>query len=265
MINQKKCDHFFLEQLFALLFYGSFVCKLKWIVALSSFKTEVVMATRRIKFLWILVLIVFSLACVVPIVGDVGRNFISNLVDLEDRITVTPHGENPAPVVYPTITHDFASAAGVYKGTSNISDIWLDSFGGKVYLNNFEITIGKNGSITGILESAWETENSQPMSWEPSPGAPIKYCVTRMSNIDQGTVTGNLLAPKDKQSSISGLIELNMSAKKQIFRSDCPEDYEEIQNYFKLYIEIVISGDQLTGTVKDGSGDYALTVIATKQ
>lgn len=223
------------------------------------------MATNKRRILVLMLLVSCLIACVVPIVGDVGRNFVSNLVDLEDKPTISPRQEIPTPEEHSIIANDFASAAGIYKGTSNISEIWLDSFGGKVYLNNFEITVEKNGSITGILESSWETENSQPMSWEPSPGAPLKYCVTRMSNIDQGTVTGNLIAPKDNQSSIYGLIELNMSAKKQIFRSDCPEDYEEIQNYFKLFVDIVISGDQLTGRLRDGSGDYALTVIATKQ
>jgi hypothetical protein len=213
----------------------------------------------------ILILLLSSLACVVPIVGEVGRNFINNFIDLEDK---TPDPEYPVfstPVDNSTIKDGIAQAAGTYKGTSNISDIWVKSFGGKVYFNNFKITIDKTGKITGILESFWETKDSEPMSWEPSPGAALHYCVTRMSNIDQGTITGSLMEPDGSRPDIYGLIEINMSAKKQIFRSDCPADDEDKLDYFKIYADIYINGDKLSGKVNNDVGGTSLTIEAVKQ
>lgn len=223
------------------------------------------MATKTYRLSVILLLLLSSFACVVPIVGETGRNFINNFFDLEAKTTPTPQLDIHSPEEFPSTENDIADAAGQYKGTSNISDVWVKSFGGNVYLNNFEITIDKNRKITGILKSFWETEDSEPMSWEPSPGAALHYCVTRMSNLDQGTITGNLMAPDGSRPYIYGLIELNMSAKKQIFRSDCPENDDENLGYYKIYADIYINGDQLTGKVNKEVGASSLTIQAVKQ
>jgi len=223
------------------------------------------MMTRIYILFVILLLLLSSLACIVPFVGETGRTFINNFVDLEDK---TPESNQPAvpPQVDNSTTKDsIIGAAGTYKGTSNISDIWVNSFGGKVYFNNFEITIDKTGKITGILESFWETKDSEPMSWEPSPGAALHYCVTRMSNIDQGNITGSLMEPDGSRPYIYGLIEINMSAKKQIFRSDCPAEYEENLGYYKIYADIYINGDKLSGKVNNDVGGSSLSIEAVKQ
>jgi hypothetical protein len=213
----------------------------------------------------ILILLLTSLACVVPIVGEVGSNFINNFIDLEDKTPEPDQPAIPAPVDNSTSNDNIAGTAGTYKGTSNISDIWVKSFGGKVYLNNFKITIDKTGKITGTLESFWETKDSEPMSWEPSPGAALHYCITRMSNMDQGTITGSLMEPDGSRPYIYGLIEINMSAKKQIFRSDCPAEYEENLGYYKIYADIYINGDKLSGKVNNDVGGSSLSVEAVKQ
>lgn len=223
------------------------------------------MATKATKLPVILILLLSTIGCVVPIVGETGRNLINSLVDWGDEAvkTTQPSILIPTKIAHPN--NEIAEASGIYRGTSTISDIWVNSFGGKVYLNNFEISIDKNGKITGTLESFWETEESEPMKWEPNAGDLPHYCVTRMSNLDQGTITGNLIEPDGSRPYIYGLIELNMSAKKQIFRSDCPADDEENLGYYKIYADIYIDGDQLTGKVNNDIGGTSLTFDATKQ
>ncbi len=57
---------------------------------------------------------------------------------------------------------------------------------------------------------------------------------------------------------IYGLLEINMSAKKQIFRSDCPAEYEENLGYFKIYTDIYINGNKLNGKVNNEAGGTSL-------
>ena len=103
------------------------------------------------------------------------------------------------------------------------------------------------------------------MSWEPSPGAALHYCVTRMSNMDQGTITGSLMEPDGSRPYIYGLLEINMSAKKQIFRSDCPAEYEENLGYYKIYTDIYINGNKLNGKINNEAGGTSLSIEAVKQ
>lgn len=223
------------------------------------------MATKVMKLLVILLLVLSTIGCVVPIVGETGRNLINSLVDWGDKAVAPPQPTILVPTENSNTKNGIAGAAGIYKGTSNISDIWVKSFGGKVYLNNFEIKIDKTGKITGTLESFWETEESEPMKWEPSPDDTPHYCVTKMSNLDQGTITGALVEPDGSRSYIYGLIELNMSAKKQIFRTDCPASYEENLGYYKVYADIYINGNQLIGKINNEAGGTSLTFDASKQ
>jgi hypothetical protein len=220
----------------------------------------------RINILFIILLLLLSsLACIVPFVSETGRTFINKFVDLEGKTPIPTQSVIPVPANNSTTNNNIAGATGIYKGTSNISDIWVKSFGGKVFLNNFEIKIDKTGKITGVLESFWETEDSEPMSWEPSPGAALHYCVTRMSNMDQGTITGSLMEPDGSRNYIYGLIEIKMSAKKQIFRSDCPSEYEENLGYYKIYTDIYINGSKLNGKVNNEAGGTTLSIEAVKQ
>jgi hypothetical protein len=220
----------------------------------------------RINILVALFLLLLSmLACIVPIPDEVVNENVQDRFESEIKTPESYQPGLPAPADSSTKKDDIVGAAGTYTGTSNISDIWVKSFGGKVYLNNFKITIDKTGKITGILESFWETKDSEPMSWEPSPGAALHYCVTRMSNIDQGTITGSLIEPDGSRPYIYGLIEINMSAKKQIFRSDCPADDEDKLDYFKIYADIYINGDKLSGKVNNDVGGTSLTIEAVKQ
>lgn len=222
--------------------------------------------TRKLNALLVFLLLLLSpMACIIPIVGEKVQNFINIFFDQKVNTPEPALPVIPAPADNYTLNEEIAGAAGTYKGTSTFSDIWVTSFGGKVYLNNFEITIDKTGKITGSIESFWETEESEPMSWEPSPGAALHYCITRMSHMDQGTITGHLLEPDGSRPSIDGLLEFNMSAKKQIFRSDCPADYEENLTYYKTYADIHITGDQLTGSLNDGTGSTPITIKAVRQ
>ncbi|PKN92234.1 MAG: hypothetical protein CVU42_17600 [Chloroflexi bacterium HGW-Chloroflexi-4] len=223
------------------------------------------MATKAAKILVLLMLLLLTLGCVIPIVGETGQNLINNLVDWGDEATRTLQPTLLIPTDNSNKNNEIADTAGIYKGISTISDIWVNSFGGKVYLNNFEISIDKKGKITGTLESYWETEDSEPMKWEPNPGDSPHYCVTRMSNLDQGTITGSLMEPDGSRQYIYGLIELNMFAKKQIFRIDCPADFEENLGYYKIYADIYIDGNHLTGKVSNDIGGTSLTIDAIKQ
>ncbi len=54
-------------------------------------------------------------------------------------------------------------------------------------------------------------------------------------------------------------------SEKADFRSDCPAEYEENLGYYKIYADIYINGDKLSGKVNNDVGGSSLSIEAVKQ
>ena len=164
-----------------------------------------------------------------------------------DRKGTTPdQAENIINIPQAPTMHLEDSGDQVFIGSTNLDDLWSQSFGqGLVSDDEIILVIDSQGQVFGSLDFKWEGSASQPLEWEETPDGPLHTCISEITLAITGEPSGTL-------SEDNNLIVIRASQTQEIRRYDCPSQDETLTGEVQWLVDTTLSGDTLSGSSSDG-------------
>lgn len=131
----------------------------------------------------------------------------------------------------------------IFTGTTSLNEIWQGYYSSEQTIENIVmIEVSPSGAVTGTLTFSWQGGPSSPLEWEETAGGALHSCTTETAVSITGILTGTY-------SETNQDIQIELTQMQDIKRFDCPSPDEVLEGTDVWNVEIVIAGDNLTGTI----------------
>ena len=166
---------------------------------------------------------------------------------------ISPDGgdaEAPLQLDSPSEVDESPISGITYRGSTTISEQYAEYWdGGEAVTNEIIIVVADDGTVTGVIASVWAVGPLDPIEWEAEPGGPTLYCVSDVTIIDEGALSGQL-------EGMTGVLDVELTHIFEVEHTDCPPGDGFPTFTERLTAEVIVTGDRMTGVITpDGPSD----------